>query len=76
MMLSDSEIREKTEMVSLLDMAEHKRLSVLFSALRYGIKARSRALECNQIAYDYLYDSLLQKCFIGLKSLLLRKRRI
>lgn len=36
-----SELRERTEMVSLFDLAERKRFSILFSALRFGIKART-----------------------------------
>ena len=37
LLLSTSEIEERTEMVSLLDIAERKRLSFLFDALKYGI---------------------------------------
>ena len=43
-LLSESEIKERTEGVCLYDIAERKRMSVLFNALRFGIKARSVSL--------------------------------
>ena len=63
-------------MVSLFDVAERKRFGTLFSALRYGIKARTKSIENNKLAYDFLYDSLEAKAFAVFKNMLLRRRKI
>ena len=63
-------------MISLFDIAERRRFGVLFTALRYGIKARSRSIKCNKLSYDFLYDSLLAKSFSVFKNMFLRKRKI
>ena len=53
--LSSSPVRESAGAIdlSMFDIAEHKRMSVLFSALRYGIKARSRAITNSEISYKH-----------------------
>ena len=54
--LSNSPVRESAGGaidLSMFDIAEHKRMSVLFSALRYGIKARTRAITSSEISYKH-----------------------
>ena len=74
-MLSHSEIIDRSE-VSLFDAAEHKRMSVLFHALRYGIKYRLISLKNNTKAYDHYYNKLLGKSYLSLKMQIVRKRKI
>ena len=77
--LSLSQIKETSAPrrgeVCLLDMAEHKRLSVLFYALRYGIKERCQSLISSEKAYKQLYFSRLSKGYVAMKSILCRKRQ-
>jgi hypothetical protein len=74
-MLSHSEIVDRSE-VSMFDAAEHKRMSVLFHALRYGIKYLVTKERNNEKAYDHCYDKLLSKSYHSLKMLIFRKRKI
>ena len=53
--LSNSQVQEPGIDYSIFDLAEHKRMSVLFTALRYGIKARKEADANNEKAYKYQY---------------------
>ena len=76
LLLSSSEIEERTGMVSLLDMAERKRISFLFDALKYGITQRSKAINNKSRAYDHLGNNLLRKSFLTFKWILARKRKI
>ena len=60
---------------SIYDLAEQKRISTLFGALKYGIRARKRSLLVKEKAFSYLYDSLLKKAFLSLRSWLARSRK-
>ena len=66
-MLSHSEIIDRSE-VSLYDAAEHKRMSVLFHALRYAIKYRFLKEKNTEKAYDHLAEKLTWKGFCVLKG--------
>ena len=44
---------------AIYDIAMHKRMTVLFTAFRYGIKERSRSIINKQKCYDHLYHKLL-----------------
>lgn len=54
--LSNSQVNEPGHIdYSIYDLAEHKRMTVLFTALRYGIKARKRADESSELSYKHMY---------------------
>ena len=60
---------------AIYDIAEHKRMTVLFNAFRYGIKERSRSILNKQKCYDYLYRKLLYKALIALRYRIVRKEK-
>lgn len=81
--LSNSQVQENNvatnsncnPVPSIYDLAELKRMAVLFSALRYGIKERARSLIANETSYKHQYLTYLSKGFISLKMLIKRKRK-
>ena len=76
--LSNSPVRESAGGVTdicIYDIAEHKRMTVLFSALRYGVKARTRAITNSEISYKHQYETYLSKGLVALKMLIVRKKK-
>ena len=60
---------------SNFDVAEHKRMAVLFTAFRYGIRASTTAIENSEKSYKHRYLTYISKGFIGLTMLIKRKRK-
>ena len=75
--LSNSQVNEQGHIdYSIYDLAEHKRMTVLFTALRYGIKARHRADANSELSYKHMYQTYISKGLIALRMLMVRKKKV